>query len=473
MGKYTKLLKNTAVFAIGTFSSKILVFLLLPLYSRLLNPGDYGTVSLIVDTCNFIVPIISLSIHEAVIRFGLDSSIKKSDVLSTSIVVLLSGYVVLLACSPLLRMVSIISDYTLLICIYTVTSALRSTVSQFVRASGFVRLFALDGLITTAVTIALNLVFMVGLGMGVVGYVLATICADIFSTIFLILVKRLYQLISFGNITGATARAMLRYCIPLMPTAIFWWVTNLSDRYFISYMLGVDANGLYSMASKIPTMITLVSAIFTQAWQIAAFSDYDDKERAKFYSTVFQGYYIFIFLAASGIILLAKPLITIIAAASYYESWQYIPFLVLAVSFSCFVTFLGSVYNAAKKNLMVFLTTLLGAVLNIILNSLLIPGMGAQGAAIATFASFLVVFIIRAVDTRRYIAIEMHPVRLGAGLCLLLIQAVVALAEIPFWIPVEIIIFLLMAACNLRPILTMLRQVRLALAARFGNAKKA
>ncbi|MEG1869859.1 MAG: oligosaccharide flippase family protein, partial [Oscillospiraceae bacterium] len=101
MDKYSKLLSNTFIFAIGTLSSKVLVFLLMPLYTRVLTSADYGVVDLIVQTSNLLIPIVSVGISNAVIRFGLDKSIRKSEVFSTGLLTVICGFSIFLLMIPL------------------------------------------------------------------------------------------------------------------------------------------------------------------------------------------------------------------------------------------------------------------------------------------------------------------------------------------------------------------------------------
>jgi O-antigen/teichoic acid export membrane protein len=186
---------------------------------------------------------------------------------------------------------------------------------------------------------------------------------------------------------------MLKFSLPLIPTVVFWWVTNVSSRYIVGYMLGSDANGLYAVSYKIPTIIILFSGIFIEAWQMSAVTE--EQNREAFFTKVFAAYQAVVFLAASALIVLSKIITTILVAPSFFESWRYIPFLVMSTTFSCFVTFLGSVYMVEKKSIISLVTTLVGAVINVMLNLLLIPVVGVNGAAFAMFASYFVVFILR------------------------------------------------------------------------------
>ena len=460
VGRYRNLVSNTLLFGLSTFGSKLLPFLMMPFYTRVFTQAEYGLRDLLTASSNLMFPIISLCIHEAVIRFGMEDGVRRKDVFSTSILVIFSGYAVLLLCYPLVNMVEYHRGYMLFIYLYTLTAALRSSVTHFVRASGFVRIFAIDGITTTVLTVVLNVIFLVPLRMGVQGYLMGTVIADAFSALSLILGLKLYRFFTIKGLNRATMKQMIRYSAPLMPTAIFWWVTNLSSRYFVAEMVGLEATGLFSAAGAIPRMITLASTIFIQAWQISAFTEYKTPAGEHFYSTVFRSYYTLVFLAASGIILLARPIMRILVAPAFYESWRYVPFLVLAVGFSCLVTFLGTIYNAHKKNVMVTLTTLVGAGANVVLNILLIPRMGANGAALATFASFFLVFLIRAIDTRRYMRIRMQPPRIVVTLALLLAQCWITLTQPRYWPALSALTFVLIFICNAGNLVFMLKNVK-------------
>ena len=459
MGKYKSLISNTVLFAVGTFSSRLLTLLIMPLLTYLLAPEEFSGVKNAMTICNFILPIMYLSVSEAVIRFGLDKDYKKTDVFTISMLVVLVGYGVFLCLMPLLSAWNFIDGYQRLIAVFVLTSASHTVINHYVRASGLVRIFALDGMFTSVATVTFVWLFIVQLKLGAGGYMLATICADGLSALGLLLSLRLYRFFRLKGIDWATARAMLRYSVPLVPTALLWWVVNLSSQLFVTNISGAAANGVYAIANQIPTMITLVSAVFTQAWQVSAFTEYRGEGGRRFYSNVFRSYYSLVFLAAAGIILLMRPVTALLYDVEYYASWQYSLFLVLGVSFSCLVTFLGTIYNVVKKNGMVMVTTAVGAALNLALNFLLIPKWGPLGAAVSTFLSYFTVFVIRAIDTRRYIKIDMQPLRIGGSLLLLLGQIAVSLTQPKWGMLWQVLLVLALALCNLGYLLFMFQRL--------------
>lgn len=459
MDKYKKLLSNTIIFGISTFSSKVLVFLLLPLYTRILTNADYGVVDLIVQTSNLLIPIVTIGIANGVIRFGLDRSINRNDVFSTGLITIFCGFGVFLLFEPLLAKVQYISGYTFIIYCFVFMSSLRSLCTQFVRAKQMVRLFAFDGVLSTITTITFTVLFLVVFKLGINGYVLAIVVSDFLSVVFLFWAARLHKHIKFRIEDKSTPMAMLKYSIPLIPTTIFWWITNVSDRYIVAYMLGAQANGLYAISYKIPTIIILVSSIFTEAWKLSIVTENKADQRERFFINVFKSYSSIMFIAASGLIFLAKVITKLLVSNSFYASWRYVPFLIMATTFSCLVTFVGSIYMVEKKSGLTLATTFAGALINVILNFLLIPGFGVNGAAFATFISYAAVFIIRAVNTRRFIKIKWNSIKLFVNTLILLAQSFVMISEVSHWVVYEMVFFMILVFINAKDVLINVRKL--------------
>ena len=359
--KYTTLISNTIIFALGTFGSKLLVFLLMPLYTSVLTTAEYGAMDVVVNVSNMLLPLVIVSINDGVIRFGMDRAYKRRDVFSTGIWVSLAGFGIFLIFWPAMKKIGMISDYTALIYLYVLAAALQGVSAQFVRAMGLVRLFAFNGILNTLSTVVFNVLFLVVMKWGMYGYVLSVILSNVASMIFLWIAARLYRYMRWWKgIDRDTVREMIIYSLPLIPATIMWSITNVSDRFFVTHYLGEAQNGIYSVAYKLPTIISVISAIFTQAWQLSAIGERESDDREQFYSNIFKSYQTIVFLAAGGILLLIKPLMHLLVSDSFFEAWQYTPLLVVSVVFSCFSSYFASFYMASKKNIMAMVTIFLG-----------------------------------------------------------------------------------------------------------------
>lgn len=458
MDKYKKLASNTIIFAIGTFSSKILSFLLMPFVTRMMATGDYGAADLVQQTVNVLIPIVTLAVNSAALRFALDKAADKSDVFTVGVRTTLIGFVIFLLFAYPLSFITIndfrLGDYILLIIAFVLVSSFRQLCQQFVRGSGHVKLFAVDGIIATATTLLFTILFLGPFKWGVTGYIVAIIASDACSVIFFTITAKLYRYVKPKGINKSVSRAMLKYCAPLVPTVILWWIINVSDRYMVTYFIGSSANGLYTAASKIPNFVILFSQIFIDAWQLSAVDEYDSEGRAEFFTKVFRVYSGGVFTVASALILFCQLITKILVAESYYESWKYVPILIIATTYSCIVNFLASVYMAEKKSLMALLTASSGAVTNIVLNLVFIPVMGANGAALATVCAFLVVFMTRGANARKYIKINYKLPLLIAETVLLVIQSALMLfmENIILLYAIEAVLLIAMVVLNIKPI---------------------
>ncbi len=411
MNKYKKLLSNATILGIGTFSSKLLVFFLVRFYTSCLTTAEYGTADLITQTAIFLIPLLSLGIYDAIFRFCIDDVGNRKKILSSGLIVFIASGIIFSLFTPLLELIEMTKGYGWLIILYAISSALHSIFAQFVRARGEMRLFAIQGIVGTVLTIAFNLIFLLGFDMNILGYVLSVVLADALCSLFIFIVAKLHTEIDFSLFDFKTVKSMLRYSLPLIPTTIFWWVTNVSDRYMIRYMLGADINGLYAVSNKLPTILILISAIFCEAWQYSAVKEKGDdkKEHSDFFAKTFDNFQAVMFISATFLIAFSQIATRILTTSAYFESWQYIPILSCATVFSSLVTFMGVIYLMEKKSMLSFYTAMIGALLNLGLNYLLIPtSLGANGAAIATFASYFVVFIIRAINTKKYMDFKMN-----------------------------------------------------------------
>lgn len=452
MDKYKRLASNTATLALGQFGSKFLVYIMMRFYTGQLGTDGYGAVGVIVDASTLIMAVVTLSIGESVIRFGLDSKYDKSQVFSIGLITTLLGVLFFAAVAPALKLVDFLSDYALLIYLYVFSGSIRSSCALFVRSAGYVRLFAFNGVFTTVVNILFNLVFMLGFNMGVTGYVLSVVLADAVSTVFLFVAADLRKYFRLWGLDKQLRRLMFGFCLPLIPTTVMWWVTNVSDSFFIMKMLGEDATGLYKAAYKLPNMVALLSGIFSQAWNMSAITEKNSRTVARFYSNVFNIFQSVVYITSAGTLLLVKPFLDIMTTAEFSESYRYAPLLVIAVIFTCFSTFMGSVYVASRKTVRSMLTAFSGASANIVLNSLLIPVMGIQGASLATVISYLIIFVSRAVDSRKIVLMDLRPFKMTVNMIFVISMCLIVIfaGDARFFYISLSVGFLLVCLINLR-----------------------
>ena len=449
MNRYQKLASNTAILAVGTFGSKLLVFLLMPLYTAWLTTAEFGTAELITGLSNFLMPLACVGLSTGVFRFAAEREADREAVFSTSVALLgisLGGFLLL---SPLLLLIEYVSSYLWLVVLYVIFADLQAVCAQYLRATDRTALFAGQGILNTVLVVLFNVLFLFAFEMGVEGYVLSVILGNLITLIFLVFRVRLWEVFSPSKVQKRLMGDLLRFSLPMIPTTLCWLITDLSDRYMVTGFCGDSANGIYSAAYKIPTVVTLVSSIFLQAWQFSAVAENSDGEECKdFYTKVFGGFLSVVMIGASGLVLLSRFLTGLLLNESYFEAWRYMPALSCAAALEAIVSFLASVYLVRKKSMHSFVTALIGALSNILLNLLLIPRIGPLGAALATLASYAIVMVVRLFDTHRMIPFKLFPMRLSISSALLLLQAAVMTWEIPLRILWSILLTALIIAIN-------------------------
>lgn len=453
-GRFGKLFSDTVILSIGTFGSKLLVFLLMPLYTALLSPSQYGTAELITGTANLIMPFACVGITSGIFRFAAEKGTDREGVFSSGMVLLGAG----LCGTVLLGAVALCIGAAwrteiLLVVLYVLAADLQAVCAQYVRAVDRTRLFAVQGILNTLVTVGFNILFLMAFDLGVTGYVLSTVVGNLLTTAFLVVSAKLWRVFRLSHVSRTAMRELFRFSLPMVPTTICWLITDLSDRYLVSWFCGEAVNGVYSAAYKIPTIVNLVSGIFMQAWQFSAVvQSADGEECSRFYSQVFRGFLSVIFIGSGGLILLSPWLCRLLLNSAYHEAWRYMPTLLCSAALESVVSFLASVYMVRKKSMHSFLTAVAGTGLNLLLNFLFIPRTGtfggALGAAIATLIGYAAVWVLRMADVPRLLRFRLYLPRQLCSLALLLAAAAVMTAGAGWSVYGTLGLFLVLAGIN-------------------------
>lgn len=425
MNSYKKLFNNVLIFSIGVLGSKVISFLLVPLYTHYLPQGEFGTADLVMTTVSMLLPLVTGSMHEAVIRFVMNKSYSKSEVLTNALAISGIGYLIFLIFFPILKYLKVLGNSLEVLYIFLFLQGLHQVFAQYTRGIGESKKFALNGIINTFFNAALNIVFLTQFGWGLNGYFLAYILGHIISTIYLMLSVRPLRDLRINQLSKEIMSVFLRYSVPLIPNSLMWWLINSSSRYFINFFIGIGANGIFAVASRIPALINIVSQVFSQAWQLSAFEEYGKSDDRKFYSNVFDFYFSLMLVATAGIIWVVKPVFSVAFAESYFTAWMPVPFLVLGTAFSAASAFIGIAYTASHKTSGVFRTSIYGGVISFILNLIFIPTMGIIGAGVSSAFSFFAMFIIRYFDTKEILSIRIKWRKLSITLLIIALQTLI------------------------------------------------
>lgn len=426
MNKYKYLAKNVGLLTVSKFGTSILTFFLVPLYTSILTTEEYGNYELISTTVNLLIPILTVNIAVAVFRFSVDDNEHWADTFSTGIKHLLIGSAILLlllALNYVFKLYRPFKTYSLYILLLFVSSSLSEIEAHFARGQEKIKEIAVSGVLGTGSMILFNILFLVILKFGIDGYFWAMIISHVIPTVYLWITckSRDYLII---NPSVDISREMTAFSTPMIANAIGWWINNVSDRYIVTFICGIAANGVYSVAYKIPSILTILQTIFSQAWTLSAVKDYDEKDRGGFFEKVYILYNFINVIGCSILIALVRMIAGLLFQKDFYFAWRYVPFLLISVVFGALSGYFGSIYSAVKQSKMFAKSTVIGAIVNTILNVVFIHLIGPLGAAIATAISYFIVYVIRLVDSRKYITFRINLLRDGFAYLVLVFQAV-------------------------------------------------
>lgn len=417
---YKKLGKNTIIMSAGSFAQKLLAFIFVPFYTYVLSTSDYGTSDLIVTLSTLLWPVFTLLIDEAVMRFLLDRDSNVKQIISIGFVLNVLAILVMLICSPSLFLFKNISPYYSLFVLYFISYTLDTYSSYVLRGLQRIKLFSLSGILSTVLVIACNLIFLLVFKLGIKGYLLSYIVAFSLTATFKFFYGKLYTYrVSCRLLDRQIILELLRYSVPLIPNSISWWISNSSDRFILSYFCGTAINGIYTVAYKIPSIINIVSSVFTGAWQISAVDDFGTEKNRKFFSEVYYNLSALYLTGSVVLVTLNKYICDLLFSKEFFSAWKYVPILLGAVYFQNMNAFLGTIYTTAKKTKMILYSTLSAAIVNIVLNFIMIPKFGAYGAAIATLISYFFVWAVRYIDSQRIIKMDIKVYKEIYGIALM------------------------------------------------------
>lgn len=430
MNRYKYLFKNIGLLTISQFGTKLLSFFLVPLYTNILTTTELGTYDLINTTVSLLIPILTLNIVEASLRFSIDKDCDKKAVFSISLSFIGKGTLLIaifLLVNHLFSLVEFIDEYWLFFFLLFFSAALNGIITYFARGIDRMVDVSVSGVLCSAVMIGLNILFLIPLKLGIYGYFLATIIGSLAQSLYLWIRLKAWNYVSFGAYDTKLKKSMLDYSKPMIANSIAWWVTNVSDRYIVAWMCGRAANGIYSVGYKIPSILNIFQTIFNQAWMLSAVKDIDLEDRNGFFSRMYNLYNFSMVLLCSVLIAATRFTARILYAKDFYAAWKYAPFLLLAIVFGSISGYMSGVFSAVKRSEIIAQSTVVGAVSNLVMNVILVSFSGALGAAIATAISYAVVWSIRIIYLKSYMKIRLYLFRDMVSYFILTVQAVLLL----------------------------------------------
>ncbi len=453
-GKYKRLINDMGIFALGAFGSKLILFLLLPIYTHVLTDEQYGIADLVFTVGDLILPIISLAIYNGLLRYGLIKGQCENALLCATIVFAF-GSILSIALTSIFGLYRPIHDWRWYLTATILAHFARLNTLIYLKVKGKNKLYSILSIAQALILVFCNIVFLIVIKLGIHGYLLSTIISNVVVAIIALIKGGVIPDLKGSKLDQPLIKEMILYSVPFIFNDISWWIIHSSDKIMIEWMISSSILGIYTAASKIPSLINVVTSIFSQAWGLASIKEFDSTNDSKFYSNVFLYSSIVVFGVCIVIVSITKPFMNIYVGKAFSDSWHYVPLLLISAAFSAISTFATGLYGALKQSKTIMTTAIIAGLANIVINYFLIPILGVFGAVIGTISAYFILALLRVLGLRRKISMDFHLKKIGSIAFVATVQAGFVGVDYHIYVVsfVAIILFLIIIRNDIRPII--------------------
>lgn len=409
MNREKSLVKNTIIITIGKICTQMITFFLLPVYTAILSTEEYGIVDLLNTLISLCIPVVTFQIERAIFRHLIDSrndEIEIKNAISTTIIttVVQSILYLVIFCivAPFIH-----NNYKYFLATNVIASIFSNIMLQIARGLGDNKKYAIGSFFTAVSTVLLNVLFIVGFKWGAYGMLFATLIGNIICIVYILITKKIYKYIEFKAYSKILLKKLWRYSIPLIPNAISWWIFNSSDRVIVSSVLGIAQNGILSASYKFSSVYISIYGIFDMTWTESASLHINDNDSSEFFSRTINTVLKLFTSICFGIIAFMPFVFPLMINKKFEEAYNHIPILMLSSLFNVLVGLISVIYIAQKDTKAVARTSIMSAVINLIVNLALVNFIGLYAASISTLVAYMLMGVYRLYDVKKYIKIKL------------------------------------------------------------------
>ena len=413
-------LKKMFVYFVGVIFNKMIIFLLLPIYTNNFSPAAYGNNDLSVTTVTMLVSLLFMELWTPLLRFSYDSD-KEShkEKIFTNI------FILILICAPIFTVGSVALGewqrlpHVPLMLLYGY-SLLGLNIYQFeTRARGKSKLFMASGMISSGLQIVLSIILIYVVHLDSRTMLVSPIISNFAAIIFIELNERYVKTIHKKYISSYLLKKICIYTFPLAINAVaFWGMTNI-NRYFARYYLGEAENGYISLATKLAALINTLVQIFALAWQESAYEHSNSEDRSQYYSKMLEVYLDVMAVGCMVVTVVTNIFFPVFIDKSYNMTQMILPLYYISSFVNAISNFYGHIYNAEKKTNILLYSTLAGAGVNIALLYLFINKGGIFAVPLALTMGYAANVIMRIMRMSRIVKIRLHKKNVIADLLFL------------------------------------------------------
>jgi O-antigen/teichoic acid export membrane protein len=396
-----ELIVNMLIYGIGNCLKSIIPIALLPILTSKLSVKEFGVLSIVEVSILFISPLIIFNINGAInVEYFKISRENLKQYIGNSLRVSFISFIVISAIfipfkSVFAKSLNIPENLIMLLPLFSALRVVSAVVLGLYQSMGKAMSFTLFTLVQTIIDIALSYILVVLFNLGIIGRLEGVYIAFFISTVYGIYILKKFDLLG-SLFTTTYTKDILRFCAPLLPHAIGGTVLAMSDRYFITYFIGIEHVGYYAISYQVASLMLLVGTSVNQAWIPILFKLLKEKMPIKvlYKYTLYVGL-MFISLGLL-IFLFSDVLFFIFVKKKFFLAKEYFPILLLGFVFQSLYFLFANFFFYAKKTKILASITFSGALFNLTITYFFVKHFGVIGVAWASTITWIMFFAFTA-----------------------------------------------------------------------------
>ena len=344
MNKVTKLIKTAFIYFIGNVSSKLLAFLLIPLYTSYISTNDYGIYDIITSIMSLCVPIVFFQIWDGMFRFIYDYKRvqDKYRIVTNGLLVCIFS-IILYQLLFLITIFFVNIPYFYLVNIYGITIAFQYIFGTIARTFKENKLYMVSGVINTFINLSINLLLILIFKQNNIGTLLISVIIGNFIQCLIISIKlKIFKNIHKEYISHELIKKMIKFSLPIAISTISYWLLSGYTKVAISKNLGYSSNGVFAIATKLASTIVLVVSVLQMAWHEISFESADKEDRRAFYEKGLNAFMILLAISSFVIIVITKLFFNILVKGEYVGAKEVLPIVIIYTAINAFSGFSSS-----------------------------------------------------------------------------------------------------------------------------------
>lgn len=427
------LAKNTMILTIGKISTQAITFFLLPLYTAYLSREDYGIVDLIATIISLLFPIVNMQMEQALFRYMVVNRKDKTElqkITSTAftftIFQILCFSLIFTAASPFIH-----NEYKWFLLINLIFGTINFMMMQFMRGIGDNIGYAVSAFISSLTNIAVNLILILGFGLGADSMLTAMAAGNIISISYIFIRSKFWQYYRTDNFERSRLKELLLYSVPLIPNELSWWAIRASDRFIVTAFLGAGPNGIIAIAHKFPSIYVMLYNIFGIAWTESVVLHLKEPGGETYFSNM-TNRMLRIFSCASLLMITVMPFVfSILINKNFDEAYYLIPLYLIGSVFNVVIGLVSTVYIVHKKTKVIAKTSIMAAIICLTVDVALVKFIGIYASPISSIIGFGAMMLYRCIDIKKFVNVNWNYKYI------LTFSIVLALAMISYYIRVD------------------------------------